>query len=157
MAFAQGRPERSLRDDAARARPRRAEYPSIESQQKAIRAATAALNKHAEGVVVMDLRQLSSVADFFVVATAASRPQMRAITEAIEDTFKRSGERVGHVEGVNNPRAAKAKLGDGLSWVLMDCGDVIVHLFDPPARTFYQLERLWGDAPRIPVESQKTR
>ena len=125
----------------------------IESQQKAIRAATAAVNKHAESVVVMDLRELSSVADFFVVATAASHPQMRAITEAIEESFKRIGTRVGHVEGVSESRAAKAKSGELLSWVLMDCGSVVVHLFDPPARTFYQLERLWGDAPRIPFNS----
>jgi len=110
---------------------------------------------------VVDLRRLSSVTDFFVIATATSKPQVLAITEQIEDEFIQRGEQVWHIEGLSAPRntgqagispkAAGPRIDDGLSWVLMDCGDLVIHLFNPPARDFYQLERLWGDAPRIPL------
>ena len=144
----------------------------IESQDKALIAAKAALNKHAEDVLVMDLRRLSSVADFFVIATATSSRQVQAMTEQIEEELRRVGHRVWHVEGLVPPAATRPthplesdsqttlpaprsawQAGNGLSWVLMDCGDLVIHLFNPPARHFYQLERLWGDAPRIPLES----
>ena len=131
----------------------------------------------------MDLRRLSSVADFFVLATVASQRQMRAIIESVETDLKRLGQRVRHVEGREAlrpdkvgaahgraPRGARHFLAsedcagsvgragspdssDGLSWVVMDCGAFVVHLFTPPARQFYQLERLWGDAPRTPITS----
>lgn len=100
----------------------------------------------------MDLRRLSSISDFFVIATATSRPQLAAIAEHIEAVLRRVGRRVSHIEGLAPSRSAKAS-ANGFSWVLMDCGSLIVHLFDPPARQFYQLERLWGDAPRIPLAS----
>jgi len=125
----------------------------LDSQQKALIAASAARDKHAEGLVLMDLRALSSVTDFFVIATAGSYPQLAAMTDAIEEALARSGARVAHVEGLPR-RASKAARAedDGLAWVLLDCGSVIVHLFTPPAREFYQLEHLWGDAPRIPLD-----
>ncbi len=112
----------------------------------------------------MDLRALSGVTDFFVIATAATQRQAVAITDAIEDQLDRYGERVWHIEGSARVKAGPpsarprdlagpiAQQTDGLSWVLMDCGDLVVHLFNPPAREFYQLERLWGDAPRIPLD-----
>ena len=128
----------------------------IESRQITLLAAKAALAKYAEGVVVMDLRRLSSVTDFFVIANATSSRQLRAITEHIEAELSRIGHRVWHVEGI---AAAKAigpdHADDGFSWILMDYGDLIVHLFNPPAREFYQLERLWGDAPRISLDPNK--
>jgi ribosome-associated protein len=107
----------------------------------------------------MDLRRLSSVSDFFVIATATSRPQLAAIAEHIEAVLRRVGQRVSHIEGLAPSKSAKSsalparhamgQAGNGFSWVLMDCGSLVVHLFDPPARQFYQLERLWGDAPRL--------
>ena len=104
----------------------------------------------------MDLRGMSSLTDFFIIATSTSHRQVLAITECVEDVLRQRGERVWHVEGLSptqTPRPARADTRDrepaeGLSWVLMDCGDVVVHLFNPPARHFYQLERLWGDAPQ---------
>ena len=110
----------------------------------------------------MDLRALSGVADFFAIATATSHRQVLAITEHIDAQLLRSGQRVWHVEGLTpssargSTRAVEAdpEAGDGLSWVLMDGGDFVMHLFNPPARRFYQLEHLWGDAPRIPIESR---
>ena len=122
----------------------------IESKPSAVIAARAALKKHAEDVILLDLRRLSSVADFFVVATVASQRQMRAIVESVEADLKRLGQRVRHVEG---REALRSDSRDGLSWVVMDCGAFVVHLFTPPARQFYQLERLWGDAPRTAIAS----
>ena len=114
-------------------------------------------------MILLDLRRLSSVADFFVLATVASQRQMRAIIESVETDLKRLGQRVWHVEGrealrPDRVRAAHGRDGspdssDGLSWVVMDCGAFVVHLLSPPARQFYQLERLWGDAPRTPITS----
>ena len=146
----------------------------IEAHDKALLAARAALNKHAESVVVMDLRRVSTVADFFVLGTALSSPQLAAIAEEIEEQLRPSGERVWHVEGLAAPTASGAGGGgseallrrseatasqrrarsaeEGFRWVLVDCGDVVIHLFSPTARTFYQLERLWGDAPQIPLD-----
>ena len=110
----------------------------------------------------MDVRRLSSVTDFFVICTAMSPPQTRAIREAVEEELRRDRQRVWHVEG---SAAAASSAGsfsgsgeagvgtEGLSWMLMDCGDVVVHVLNPPARLFYQLERLWGDAPQIPLDS----
>jgi len=147
-------------------------------------AAKAAAEKQAEGILIMDVRPLSSATDFFVICTAATHRQMAAITERIEEELARCGQRVYHVEGAVSPTRparrilppsrfrdpsargvaptpggalpADVALGesvlasDGLAWLLMDCGDLVVHLFNPPARNFYQLERLWADAPRVP-------
>ena len=121
-------------------------------EHTALLAARAALDKQAEAVLIMDLRRLSSVTDFFVIATATSRPQLAAISEHIDACLRRVGHRVSHIEGLLPSRSAKTS-ADGFSWVLMDCGSLVVHLFDPPARQFYQLERLWGDAPQMPLAS----
>lgn len=137
----------------------------VESRQKALRAARAALDKQAEDVILMDVRAQSGVTDFFLLATASSTRQLAAIAEWVEQELRQCGGRVLHIEGLTEPKPAKRRAashastamrwpgGDRLSWVLMDCGDLVVHVFNPPAREFYQLERLWADAPRIPVES----
>lgn len=113
----------------------------IDSRTKALLASQAALDKQAQGVVVMDLRGLSSVTDFFVICTAESPPQMNAIKDHVEAVLAAQGAPVWHVEGTAH-------------WVLMDCGDLVVHLLDPEARTFYQLEQLWADAPRLLLEDR---
>lgn len=130
----------------------------IEAKDKALLAANAALDKHAEDVVVIDLRRLSSVSDFFVIATATSHRQAQAIVEQIEQELRHVGQRVWHVEGAAFARHSSAPpAGTGCVWILMDCGDVVVHLFDSPARNFYQLERLWGDAPRVSLKPEHSR
>lgn len=102
--------------------------------------------------MVLDLRNLSTLTDFFVVATAASRPQLLAVTEHIEQLLKRRKERAGHIEGrLTRGSTREIESPESLSWVLLDCGDVVVHVFNPPARAFYQLERLWADAPRLAI------
>ena len=114
-----------------------------DSQAKALIAARAALEKQAEDVVVMDLQGLSTVADFFVICTAGSGRQMTALKDHIETVLERHGSAVWHTED---------SIARDPQWVLMDCGEIVIHLLDAQARDFYRLEQLWADAPRIPVE-----
>jgi len=94
--------------------------------------------KRAEDLLIMDMRPVCDFTDFFVVATAESLPQMKAIARDVEKALK---EERAHQLGRNG-------LDEG-KWVLLDYGDVVLHLFDHETRDFYQLENLWGDAPKI--------
>lgn len=106
------------------------------------RAAELALERKARDVLVLDLRGISSATDHFVLATGNSDIQVRAIAEHIRERLKADlDERADHVEGLEGGR-----------WVLMDYIDFVVHVFHPQARDFYQLEGLWGDAPRVTFE-----
>lgn len=96
------------------------------------------VSKKAQDLIVLDLRGLTVIADYFVITTGASVPNMRAQADAVQDDARDAGIKGIHPEGLATP-----------TWVLMDLGDVIVHIFDPEMRDFYQLERLWGDAPRV--------
>jgi ribosome-associated protein len=93
------------------------------------------LDKRAEGVVVMDLRGLSSITDYFVICSGASDTQVKAIADHIEDELQKQRVKPWHREGYSN-----------LQWVILDYVDVVVHVFLPEVREFYSLERLWGDA-----------
>jgi ribosome-associated protein len=93
------------------------------------------LTKKAQDVSVMDLRPLTSVTDYFVVCHGESDVQVKAITDAITDGLREEGVRYWHREGY-----------EYLHWVLLDYVDVVVHIFQKDERTFYGLERLWGDA-----------
>ena len=104
-------------------------------------AARAALDKRAVDLVVLDLQGMSSLADFFLVCTGRSTAQMDTIAEAIAIALRADGIRVRHREGT-------AESG----WLLLDYGDVVVHIFGEEPRAFYGLERLWGDAPVLSVE-----
>ena len=122
----------------------------LESKAKALLAAQAALEKQAERVVVLDLRRLSAVTDFFVVCTAGSARQLTALKEYIEAILAQQGVPVWHTEGLSEARP-QGGLAREFQWVLMDCGEIVVHLLDEPARAFYRLEELWADAPRVPL------
>lgn len=98
----------------------------------------AALELKAERPISLDMSKLTSYADTFVILTGRSDRQVRAIADSIIQTLKAHGDAPLGVEG----------LDDG-NWVLIDCNDAIVHVFDPETRTQYDLERLWRDAPRI--------
>ena len=101
----------------------------------------AALDRKAERPIALDMRSLTSYADSFIVLTGRSDRQVRSISDAIVDALKEHGEPPLGVEGES----------DG-NWVLIDCNDAIVHVFDPETREQYDLERLWRDAPRIDLE-----
>jgi len=99
------------------------------------KAAQLALEKKAEDIVIMDVRKLTSVTDFFVICSAESSVQLKAIVDHIVEELEKKGVKAWHIEGYTN-----------LSWVLIDYVDVVVHAFLKPAREFYGLERFWGDA-----------
>ena len=94
-----------------------------------------ALSKKAKNVVIMDLRKVTTMADYFVVCSGDSETQVKAIADEIIDGMSKLGERPWHTEGFQN-----------LQWALLDYVDVVVHVFHKDARTFYGLEKLWGDA-----------
>ena len=105
------------------------------------RAAELALERKGYDVIALDLRGISSATDFFVLASGRSDVQVKAIAEHISEELRREGTRPSHVEGLQGGR-----------WVLLDYIDFVVHVFHPQAREFYQLENLWGDAPRWEAE-----
>lgn len=96
------------------------------------------LEKQAEDVVIIDLRKLTSLADYFVIATGSVDVHVKAIVDNVDRTLRTSNDPLKplHVEGYTH-----------LNWVLLDYGDVVVHVFKDDARRYYQLEQLWGDAP----------
>jgi len=94
-----------------------------------------ALSKKAENIISLDLRGLTGTCDFFVICEGATDVHVKAIADAILEGMEEVGERVWHVEGYEAKR-----------WILLDYVDVVVHVFDPETRDYYQLERLWGDA-----------
>jgi ribosome-associated protein len=93
-------------------------------------------DRKAEEVTVLDLREVSGATDYFVIATGRSDTHVSAIGDHVVDEMKKAGVRPFGVEGLRGGR-----------WVLIDYVDFVVHVFHPAAREFYQLERLWGDAP----------
>jgi ribosome-associated protein len=107
------------------------------AHQAAKLAAQAGLDKKAEDVTILDLRGLSSYADFLVIMSAASDRQVHAVADAADEALRNNGYRPIGVEGV----------GAG-NWILIDAGDVVVHVFQSEARAFYDLDGLWADARR---------
>ncbi len=95
----------------------------------------ALLEKKAEKVVVLDLRGVSSMADFFIICHGSSSRQVTAISDSLEKAVRNSGMKNYHTEGQRGGR-----------WVLVDLGDIVVHVFSEDAREFYALEKLWVDA-----------
>ena len=100
------------------------------------RAVAALLDKKAGKLVVLNLGGLTAMSDYFVLASATSDRQAQALAEAVEEAMKAEGRRPLSVEGYNKA-----------TWILLDYGDAVFHIFHEEARRFYGLERLWGDAP----------
>lgn len=112
------------------------------SRQKALRIAEAAFDGKADDLTILDLRKLSSSFDYFVLCSATSVRRAQAIAEGVEEALRPTGARLWHTEGDTEG-----------GWVLLDYGSVVAHIFDAESRTFYQLERLWYDAPHLTVPS----
>ncbi|MCC6348058.1 MAG: ribosome silencing factor [Candidatus Eisenbacteria bacterium] len=108
---------------------------SVSGVQLLRAAAGAAVSKKASDLVGLDLSGLDGVADYFLICSAASEPQVRAVAEAVEERLRAIGARPWHVEG-----------REGRRWVLLDYVDLVVHVFHERTREYYLLERLWGDA-----------
>jgi ribosome-associated protein len=101
------------------------------------RAIEAALDKQATKLAVLDLTGLGAFAEYFVLCTAGSTPQMRAIADAVEENLNHEGRRPEHREG-----------GTESEWLLLDYGEFVVHIFSERGREYYDLERLWRAAPK---------
>jgi len=112
----------------------------IEAQNLAREAARLTLTKRAEDVVILDLRELDGVCDYFVLATGQSEVQTRAIADAVDEGMRARGIRPWHTEGYEARR-----------WILLDYVDFVVHVFHTRAREYYLLDKLWGDAGRETV------
>ena len=98
-------------------------------------------NKKGYDIKVLDLRSLTTMSDYFVICSADSDTQVKAVADEVDKTLRDEGIRSWHKEGYQ-----------ALSWVLLDYVDVVVHVFKKDSRAFYNLEKLWGDAPTINVE-----
>ena len=111
------------------------------SYESAILLAKALDGKKGEEIKVLKTEGLTTLADYFVICTATSTTQIKAMSDACEEAMEKQGERVHQIEGHR-----------GGTWLLMDFSSVVVHIFMDEARKFYDLERLWGDAEEIPLE-----
>jgi len=105
-------------------------------------AAAAIEDKKGLDVVLLDVSRLVVVTDLFLIATGTSARHVKTLVEEVEERLKRVGRRPLRREGTEYGK-----------WVLLDYGDLVVHVFDAETREYYDLERLWGDAPRLEVES----
>jgi ribosome-associated protein len=110
----------------------------MDSREKAVLLSRFALEKKAYDLVLMEVRDFTSIADYFIVCSGRSDRQVQSIAQGIEENLNERGVRPHSVEGAGRGQ-----------WVLLDYSDVIVHVFYQPVREFYDLEGLWGDAPRV--------
>jgi ribosome-associated protein len=113
------------------------------SKDKALECARAAIDKKAENLKVLDLTQISGFTDFFVIGSGMSDRQVQAIADSVEAAMVGMGHEPLSIEGYADGR-----------WILMDFGDVVVHIFLDALREYYDLENLWTDAPRVKVPSE---
>jgi ribosome-associated protein len=112
------------------------------SLQLALAAAQVADDNHGRDIVILDMRKLTPIFDYFVIATGTSRRQLHAISEDIDDKLQDElGDHRMGIEGYQESR-----------WIVLDYGSVVVHLFDADAREYYALEDLWAQAERVPFE-----
>jgi ribosome-associated protein len=120
--------------------PRRLTTTGNDARERALLAAQAAASKKGDDIVVLDVGEIISIIDCFVLISATNTRQTRTIVSEIQDALRESdGSRPIGVEGL-----------DDATWILIDYGDIVVHVFLDETRAYYDLDRLWADAPRIP-------
>ena len=119
---------------------------TLTCKKKAVLAARCLEGKKASDIILLEVSGVTTIADYFVIATGESQRQIKACADYIEESLSIKGEKPHHLEGIIN-----------LEWVLMDYGDVIVHIFDKEARLYYGLERLWGDVPKVDYRVKKRK
>jgi ribosome-associated protein len=115
----------------------------LETEEAVVTAARAAGEKKATDVIVLDLRQIASFTEYFLICTGANQRQVKAISDGIEERLRKAGKRPLHIEGYSSAE-----------WILLDYGDFIAHVFSGPSRRFYDLERLWRDAKRVEIKDE---
>lgn len=125
----------------------RAQMPTSQVEELAQRAAAILIDRKANDVVLLSLKGVSDMTDFFLIASGTSDTHVRALGNAVlEDLKKETGQMANHVEGLSQGR-----------WVLLDYVDFVVHVFHPTLRNFYQIERLWADARVVPLTADASR
>ena len=115
--------------------------PLLNSKKKAIEAAKIANSKKAKDTLILELKNLSTFTDYFVICSGESSIQVKTIAEAIEEKFSKNKIFLFGREGLSSAR-----------WVLLDYGDVVIHIFNEESRAYYELEKFWLDAPRISIK-----
>ncbi len=133
--------EQSLHPTTAVGSPLKAvakEPASAELDERMLTALRAAGDKKAINSVVLDLREIASFTDYFVITSGTNERQVQAISDEIVETLKKAGTAAARVEGYKTAE-----------WILLDYGDFVVHVFDEKARAFYDLERLWRESKRV--------
>lgn len=103
-------------------------------------------SRRAKDIHLLKITDVSSLADYFVICSGTSNTQIKALTDAVQQAMKEAGEMPNHIEGHREG-----------TWVLSDYGCVVVHIFSPEAREYYDLERLWIDAEEVDISSMLTR
>jgi len=106
------------------------------------RAASLCVDNKARDVVLLDLHGVTDMTDYFIVATGSSDTHVRSVAQHVVEGMEKAGLKAHHVEGAEGGR-----------WVLVDFFDFVVHVFHPSQREYYQIERLWGDAPVVAITS----
>lgn len=114
----------------------------MKSNEIAKLAITALEDKKAEDIKVIDISEVSVIADYFIIANGTNRNQIQTLSDHVEETLGRAGVDLKQVEGYNNA-----------NWVLLDFRDVIIHIFDKENRLFYDLERIWRDGKTIEADN----
>jgi ribosome-associated protein len=112
----------------------------LETEDAVMMAARAASDRKAADMVILDLRDVAQFTEYFLICTANNPRQVQAVTDAIEENLRQAGKRPSHIEGYT-----------AAEWVLLDYGDFIAHVFSAASRRFYDLERLWRDAKKVPL------
>jgi ribosome-associated protein len=113
--------------------------------ERILMALNAADEKKAINSVVLDLREIASFTDYFIITSGGNERQVQAISDAVVDTLKKAGSPVIRVEGYKTAE-----------WILLDYGDFVLHIFDQKARQFYDLERLWRESKRVELPPEFT-
>lgn len=116
----------------------------MESKEMAKLVIAALEDKKAEDIKVIDISEVSVIADYFIIANGTNRSQIQAMSDNVEETLGKAGVHAKQIEGYQNA-----------NWVLLDFNDVIVHIFDKENRLFYDLERIWRDGKMIDAETLK--
>lgn len=137
-AIAEGGPLNSATLAALNPETRSSQGTSTRGLQRVVQCAQIAEDNKAKDIVVLDMRDITPLYDFLILATGSSRRQIHTITEEIDAFMRTEGEKRLSVDGYTSSR-----------WVVQDYGDVVVHVFDPESRQYYALEELWADAPHL--------
>ncbi len=115
-----------------------------DAKQMARIAVDALEEKKANDISIIDIEKISTLADYFIIASGTNKNQVQAMSDEVDEKLGRAGFEPKHIEGYN-----------GANWILLDYGDIVIHLFDEENRLFYDLERIWRDGVKVEKDSLK--